>query len=70
MRFKLFTEAIDQAESEQGGGKLALTVERPADTNAPTEQIGDDKSAISNPKSQISNLKSLQITLQLTVLGT
>ena len=77
--FKLFTEAIDQAESEQGGGKLALTVERPAPSTP------EDAGKPGNPtsKSEVPNLASrtshpvsrgeaelLPITLQLTVLGT
>ena len=61
--FKLFTKAVDQAEREQGGGKLAVTVERPAPTNPSAPPT-------SEPNPEPLNPDPLSITLPLTVLGT
>jgi len=40
--YRQFAEAVDKAESKQGGGRLGLTVKRSVDTNAPAARLSID----------------------------
>ncbi|MDT8389843.1 MAG: DUF6288 domain-containing protein [Lentisphaeria bacterium] len=77
--YTLFTEAIDKAETEEGGGKLRLTVRRAPELMSkdpkPQPPKESTKSEIRNPKSEISlgeisnASREEDVTLQLKVLG-
>ena len=78
----LFTEAVDKAEGDQGGGVLTLTVRRggsPADAGSEVRGAGKEEtiqpsSSNQDPASRIphpaSRSEAEQIPLQLKVLGT
>ena len=65
--YNLFTEAIDQAETEEGRGDLELTVQRsPAQKPASDSDIPDGQEALTP---DTGNLTPVTITLQLKTLG-
>lgn len=67
--FKLFSECVDHAESEEGGGTLMLTVRRAAaGTNDSGSGIRDSVSRIPQPASR-SVAETLSVELHLKVLG-